>query len=226
MLKAVIFDFDGVITDSEVLHYRTFNQVLAPFGIRITQKNYYKHFLGLSDKDLFTLFKDKGMLKTNEKGIAELIKRKNRYFEELAKAEGKIIEGVRDFLGRLKKSKIRIAICSGALLPEIELILDDSKLRSYFETIVSAEMVEKGKPDPEGFLMALGRMNENGNSNIVPDECVVIEDSRWGLDAAKAAGMHPVAITNSYEAEDLAMAEKIIGHLDELVIDDLEQLCS
>ena len=225
MLGAVIFDFDGVITDSEVLHFRCFNQVLAQFDITITTRDYYKNYLGFTDMDCFKFLADKEGLKLNKQEIKGRVEQKNRIFEELAKTEGRIIEGVRDFLGMLRQSAIPMAIYSGALLAEIELILDECRLRSFFETIVSADQVKKGKPDPEGFLLALQRLNAKRQNPISTGQCIVIEDSHWGLAAAAAAGMHTIAVTNSYDAEQLQTAEKIVTRLDELTIEDLEKLC-
>jgi len=119
-----------------------------------------------------------------------------------------------------------MAICSGSLLVEIELMLDEAKLRHFFTIIVSAEQVKKGKPHPEGFLLSLQKLNEVCQPPITAAECVVIEDSQWGLKAGKDAGMHTVAITNSYDADQLSMAEKVVSRLNELTIADLQQLCA
>ena len=88
------------------------------------------------------------------------------------------------------------------------------------------EQVRKGKPDPEGFLLTLKKLNQNRQKHILPNHCVVIEDSHWGLNAAKAAGMHTIAITNTYDAEQLSIAERIVTRLNELSISDLRQLCA
>jgi beta-phosphoglucomutase len=240
MLRAVIFDFDGVITDSEILHFRAFNRVLAPLGAEITMKDYYKTYLGLTDVDCFNLLIREGHLKTDTQklvlseaeGIEELVRQKDQIFKNLAKTEGRIIEGVQGFLKMLRHNSIPMAICSGALLAEIELILEEARLRHFFEVIVSAEQVRKGKPSPDGFLLTLRKLNRSvipakaGIQNpILPNQCIVIEDSHWGLQAAKAAGMHTVAVTNSYDARQLALAEKIVARLSELSISDLQQLC-
>lgn len=225
MLKAVIFDFDGVITDSEILHLRAFNQSLAQYGIEITKNDYYKTYLGFTDVDCYKLLIEKGLLKMDEQQIKNLIEQKKKIFEQLAKAEGKMIEGVRDFLNMLEQNNIPMAICSGSLLTEVEMVLEDARLRHLFEVVVSGEQVKKGKPDPEGFLLSLQRLNENRENPITANQCVVIEDSHWGLEAAKAAGMHTIAVTNSYDAGQLSMAEKIVNQLNELNIDDLQQLC-
>ncbi|HPS54626.1 MAG TPA: HAD family phosphatase [Sedimentisphaerales bacterium] len=226
MLKAVIFDFDGVITDSEILHFRTFNQITSKFGFEIDKKSYYKDFLGLSDNDVFTMLKKEKLLNDDAPSVEEMIKQKNQLFEQLAKEDGCIIEGVRDFLNMLKQNSIPLAICSGALLSEIMLILEDAKLADMFETIVSADQVKKGKPAPDGFLMALKRLNAKQYPEINANECVVIEDAHWGLRAAIAAGMHRVAVTNSYDYDQLApLAEMTVKNLATIKIDDLQNLC-
>ncbi len=225
MLKAVIFDFDGVITDSEILHLRAFNKVLAQYGFEIAKKDYYKNYLGFTDFDCFSRLIENGLLKIEQSQIQGLITQKNKVFEELAKSDGRTIEGVHEFLNMLGQNNIPAAICSGALLTEIELILEEAKLRHFFVTIVSAEQVKKGKPHPEGFLLTLKKLNRCQNP-ILAKQCVVIEDSIWGLQAAKAAGMHCIAVTNSYEAGQLSHAEKIVANLNELTMDDLLILCT
>ena len=233
MLRTVIFDFDGVITDSEILHFRAFNQVLGQYGIELTKQEYYKTYLGFNDADCYGKLIDQGLLKAGQDQISNLIEKKKHIYKELAKTEGKMIEGVREFLTLLENNSIPMAICSGSLLTEVEMVLEDTGLRHLFEVIVSGEQVKKGKPDPEGFLLTLKRLNSNvssaqaGNQNhVLPGECIVIEDSHWGLEAAKAAGMHTIAVTNSYPAEQLGMAEKVVNQLNDLSIDDLKKLCS
>jgi beta-phosphoglucomutase len=226
MLRAVIFDFDGVITDSESLHLRAFNKVLAQHNIEITEKVYYKEYLGFTDRDCFESVASINKLGLDTEQINNLIKQKNVIFDELAGNEATIFEGVPQFLQMLTDNKIRRAICSGALLADIQPILDKSQLGHFFEEIVSAEQIEKGKPDPEGFLLALKKLNEGSRNPIAAGECVVIEDSHWGLEAAIAAGMHTVAITNTYDAGQLTMAEKIISNLSELTIGGLQHLCA
>jgi len=226
MLRAVIFDFDGVITDSEILHLRAFNRSLVPFGIEITTKDYYQDYLGFSDFDCYRALIERGLIQIEEGQIPDIIKEKSRIFEELTKTEGRTIEGVHEFLEMLELNKIPMAICSGSLLVEIELMLDEAKLRHFFTIIVSAEQVKKGKPHPEGFLLSLQKLNEVCQPPITAAECVVIEDSQWGLKAGKDAGMHTVAITNSYDADQLSMAEKVVSRLNELTIADLQQLCA
>jgi len=226
MLRAVIFDFDGVITDSELLHLKAFNAVLGQFDIEISEESYYSSCLGFTDYSCFEFVAEQNGLELNNDKLKDLIRQKCEVFAELVKTGGGIIEGVRTFLEMLRENNIRMGIYSGAAFCDIELILDQAGLRSFFETIVSSDDVNNGKPDPEGFVLALQRINEAGREEPVSaGDCVVIEDSRWGLEAAKAAGMHTVAVTNSYAAEELSTAEKVVGGLGELSIGDLGELC-
>jgi beta-phosphoglucomutase len=226
MLRSVIFDFDGVITDSEILHLRAFNKVLAKFNLEIEKKDYYTKYLGYTDADCFKQLIADGLLEVDRSQIPELIERKNHVFEELARTEGKTIEGVHELLNMLSQNSVPMAICSGALLTEIELLLEDARLRHFFTVIVSAEHVKKGKPHPDGFLLTLKKLNKDRDVPIQADQCIVIEDSLWGLQAAKTAGMHSIAVTNSYEAEQLHLAEKIVDKLSDLSMKDLQQLCA
>ena len=225
MLQAVIFDFDGVITDSEILHFRAFNKVLAPHAVELTKKEYYTSYLGLTDVDCLAALIEEGRLGIDAARIRDLVQQKTRVFEKLAHTDGNIIEGVREFLDMLTAASVPIAICSGALRAEIELILEDAGLRNLFDVIVSAEEVSRGKPDPEGFLLALQKLNESVGVPITPGQCAIIEDSHWGLKAGAAAGMHTIAVTNTYDAQRLAAAEKVVDRLNKLTMDDLHRLC-
>jgi beta-phosphoglucomutase-like phosphatase (HAD superfamily) len=226
MLGAVIFDFDGVLVDSEQIHHKAFNRVLAKFHYQLSSHEYYDRFLGLSDEELLRIVDKERHLSLSNQQFGQLLGEKANLFKEMAATEAGIIEGVPKFLNMFSDGKIPMAICSGALQPEIEMILEGAGLRSYFEAIVSAEQVEKGKPDPEGFLLALKLLNKKLKKSIKPEDCVVIEDSHWGLEAAKAAGMRTVAITNTYAAEHLKPADKIIAHLNDLTLSCLRDICA
>ncbi len=225
MLGAVIFDFDGVITDSEILHFRAFNAVLSKHGFELTRREYYSDYLGMTDVDCFKALIGEGRLHIDEAQIQELVQQKTKVFEQLARTEGRIIEGVREFLQMLSQNRVPTAICSGALRAEIELILDGAKLRSYFDVVVSAEEVKRGKPDPQGFVLALKKLNQRRVQPIAPAHCVVIEDSHWGLKAARAANMRTIAVTNTYEADQLQEADKVVARLSDLTMQDLTHLC-
>jgi beta-phosphoglucomutase len=226
MLRAVIFDFDGVLVDSEKLHLQAINDVLSRFKIEISTQEYYEKFLGLSDRELLEVINNRGKnLALTHMQFKQLLQSKAEAFKNLAITGVPVIAGVPEFLKMLADNQIPLAICSGALLPEIEILLKGANLRDYFDVIVSAEQVKKGKPDPEGFVLALELLNKKIFTPIEPSACIVIEDSHWGLEAAKKAGMHPVAVTNSYSADKLKPADKVVGNLSELTLDDLQSVC-
>jgi len=224
MLKAIIFDFDGVITDSEILHFRAFNEVLASFGFQISKPDYYKHYLGLTDKDCLKSLIDEGHLAVDKSRIPELIDRKRAIFQRLAETEGQLIEGVRPFLEMLVAHQILLGVCSGALLAEIEYVLNEANIRRHFTTLVAADHVSVGKPHPEGYRLALAHLHES-DERVNAGNTLAIEDARWGLAAAQAAGLRTLAVTNSYPEDQLGMADSIVDRLDAVTMDHLHQLC-
>ena len=221
MVRAVIFDFDGVIANSEPAHHASTNAVLADFNIEISKQDYYEKCVGYTDLQMFEAVRRQYNTDFAGRTMAQLIQQKADVFNELISKENHLIDGVTDLLGLLKKNRIRTAICSGASMKDIMLMLSHSQLTDSFETIVSADDVEKGKPDPAGYLLALEKLNQNETEKITPEQCVAIEDSRWGLQAAMAAGMHTIAVTNSYSFEELSMAERVVENLREITLDFL-----
>jgi HAD superfamily hydrolase (TIGR01509 family) len=226
VLKAVIFDFDGVISDSEPCHFAAANKVLADFEIQLSEEQYYAEYLGFSDYELFEAVKKR--YNTDYKGASteQLIERKAVFFEEAIRQTEHLIEGIPELIEKLKSGKVKIAIYSGALPADIKIMLEDSGLSEYFDVIVTADDVAKGKPDPEGYLLALEKLNKTADAKILAKQCVVIEDSHWGIVAAKKAGMRVVAVTNSYPAGELKEADMIIKSVSKLKIGDLQKLCS
>ena len=225
MLRAVIFDFDGVIVDTEMLHLKAFNIALASYGIEISKEKYYKEMLGLTDLELFKQIVAKVFPDDGDEKLKELLKNKRSAFEKLVKSECKTIGGVKEFLDLLKAEKIPMAICSGALLDEIKEILQTNGLNNYFEVIVSAEQVKRGKPFPDGFVLTLQKLNEIIRPKILAGHCVVIEDSHWGLIAAQKAGMKTIAVTNSYDEKQLSFADKVTDSLSKIIIKELRKIC-
>jgi len=225
MLKALIFDFDGVIADAEPVHMRAFQEVLGEEGIGLSKEEYYGKYLALDDKAFFrTVLKDRGR-KLDSKIIEDLMIRKSNCYDRLIKENIIIFPGVRDFIKKAHE-RYALAIGSGALRHEIEFILRHVGIRERFNVIVSAEDVENCKPDPEVFIKALKRINDSLTSvgEIHPNECLVVEDSIAGIKAANSAGMKCLAVTNSYPAERLSQADIIVNSLQEVEIEDLETL--
>lgn len=226
MLKAVIFDFDGVISDSEPCHFAAYNKVLADFGIQIKKEEYYAEYLGFTDYEAFEDIKKR--YKTDFKGLSieHLVERKAEVFKELIGQGGYLIDGIVELVAELKKNNIKIAINSGATAADIKVMLAGSSIESSFDVIVSADDVSRGKPDPEGYLLALKKLNAVSDSPISARQCVVIEDSHWGIVSAKKAAMYIIAVTNSYAADQLKDAGMIIDSVRQLEISDMQKLCA
>ncbi|MCE5341661.1 MAG: HAD family phosphatase [Planctomycetaceae bacterium] len=225
MVKAVIFDFDGVIADSEPSHFAATNKVLEQFGVQLDKDEYYTSYLGYTDTQMFEAVRDKFELNIDTPQIEMLIDQKGIFFEQLIRHAEHLIEGIPQFIKMLNTGGIKIGIYSGASRDDIELMLEGSDFADCFDVIVCAEDVEKGKPDPEGYLKALELTNKKNHSEIQADQCIVIEDSQWGINAAKKAGMRIIGITNSYPADELEDADLIIDSVSDLTISDLERLC-
>jgi beta-phosphoglucomutase len=225
VLKAVIFDFDGVIADSEPCHFVATNKVLEQFGIQIDRDDYYSSFLGFTDAQMFEEIGKRFETNFNNMPIETLIVQKGIVFEQIIRHAEHLIKGIPQFIKMLKNGGLKIGIYSGASRDDIDLMLEGSDFADCFDVIVCADDVEKGKPDPEGYIKALSLINEKYKSAIQPAQCIVIEDSQWGIAAAKKAGMKIIGVTNSYPANELEDADLIIDSVSDLKISDLERLC-
>ncbi|MBN1788133.1 MAG: HAD family phosphatase [Sedimentisphaerales bacterium] len=226
MLKAFIFDFDGVIADSEPCHYAATNEVLAQFGVKLAQEDYYTNYLGYTDYELFEAVRKEEKADYKDISIEQLTEQKAKVFEKLIKQGDCIIDGISEFIEKLKKEKIRIAVNSGASLADINIMLTGASFENSFDIIVSADDVTKGKPDPESYLLTLEKLNDISDLPISASQCVVIEDSRWGIISAKKAGMNVIAVTNSYPTEELKDAAIVVDSVREIDISQLHKLCS
>ncbi len=226
MLKAVIFDFDGVISDSEPCHFAAYNKVLIDFGIQISKQEYYADYLGFTDYELFEIVEKKYKTDFEGASLEQLVERKAEVFQELIRQADHLIDGIVELIEELKENNIKVAINSGAIAADIKIMLAGSAIEDSFDVIVSADDITKGKPDPQGYKLALEKLNAVSDSPISAKQCVVIEDSRWGITSAKKAGMHVIAVTNSYTADELKDAEMIINSVRQLKISDMQKLCA
>ena len=225
MLRAIIFDFNGVIVDDEPIHFELFQQVLAEEDIRLTKEDYYSRYLGFDDRGAFTAAYRENGRPLDDRQLARLIERKASYYREAIKTRMRVFPGVKTMIPALAQ-QVPLAIASGALKHEIREILSSIGLLEKFRTIVSAEDVSRGKPDPEIFLKALNDLNTalGGDSPISASDCLVIEDSKEGIRGARRAGMKCLAVTNSHPADLLKDADAVVESLDSLTLKALEAL--
>ena len=223
MLRAIVFDFDGVIANSEPLHFRAFRDVLAGRGVELTEPDYYTRYLGYDDLGAFrAIAKDRGRTWSAVE-LTSLTADKAVRMEALERDASVLFPGAADAIRRAAAA-VPIAIASGALGVEIRRVLDGANLTHHFRAIVAAEDTAAGKPAPDPYQRAVTLLSESVGDTVLAADCVAIEDSRWGIASARAAGLRAVGVTSSYDAGELSEADMVIGSLAELNIASLQRL--
>lgn len=225
MLQAVLFDFDGVLADSEPIHLRACQEVLAAEGFELTRTDYYARYLGYDDRGLFHAYlTDRGVAADRAK-VDAWVSAKTRSVQRLLTSEGALFPGAAELVKALAE-RVPLAIASGALGHEIALVLDHAGLGSYFKAIASASDGVPGKPAPDLYQLAMTRLGErmNGSGPLHPASCAAIEDSHWGLEAAGRAGLRCIAVTHTYPASELGRADLIVERLGDLTFAAIEGL--
>jgi len=223
-LRAIVFDFDGVIANSEPLHLRAFRDVLARAGVDLTHEDYYTRYLGFDDFGVFQAINTDRGKGWAEHEVADLVADKALRLAEVERDVSVLFPGAAEAIQRAA-AVMPIAIASGALGPEIRRVLNRTGLTRHFAAIVSAEDTPLSKPAPDPYVLAVSLLRTRvGGAPLQPSECIAIEDSRWGLESARAAGLRTVGVTNSYEAGELALADLVIGSLADLDLEHLRRL--
>jgi beta-phosphoglucomutase len=207
--RGVIFDFDGVLADSENLHLRAFQQVFGEQGWTLGETDYYARYLGSSDRDLVIDFaRDRG-LALDASRRDDLLAAKEAAYASILEAGEILYPAAAPVIERLAR-EFALAIASGSLSREIKDALRPKGLGAWFRAIVGADDVERGKPAPDPYVEAVRRLG------LEAGRCVAIEDSPWGLQSARAAGLSTIAVTHTYPPERLADADAIVSSLDAL----------
>ena len=220
-LSAIIFDFDGIIADTEPLHFAGFRQTLAEIDISLTESDYYANYLGYDDRGCFIAALTAYQRPIDLAALSQLMQRKARVYLESVKDHLVIFPGVREFVHEAAAA-YPLAIASGALRHEIELILEQAGLQKEFLHITSAEDVTRGKPDPQPFLHALAALNrQRPEQAITAESCLVIEDSIPGIRGAKTAGMKVLAVANTHTILDLHEAHVVAQSLAQVHLSEL-----
>lgn len=217
MLKAILFDCDGVIADTEPVHFDLFQKVLAGEGITISSDEYYREYVGMTDRECFQSVFSKAGRNLWPEDLELLMQRKHSLIEDVLSKNLVSYPAVIELI-RTAGKKYPLAVVSGALRAEIELICDALQIRKAFKVIVSAEDIKKGKPDPEGYLIGAKLLG------IPAHQCVGIEDTPAGIAAVRGAGMKCIAIANVLESKDLMGADRIYGKDEKILLSHLEAL--
>jgi beta-phosphoglucomutase len=222
-LQAVVLDFDGVIADSEPLHLRAFQRTLDAEGLPLAADEYYARYLGFDDVGLFrALARDRGLSVTDAQ-IGALVARKAAALQELLQAGAVLFPGAVAFI-TAAAAEVPLAVASGALRHEIVTILEAAGVAHLFAAIVAAGDTPESKPSPAPYLLAFERLRSHAGRPLDPHRSVAVEDSRWGLESARGAGLRCVGVTTSYTAEELPGAELVVSGLRDLTMAALDRL--
>ena len=223
MIRAIVFDFDGVIANSEPLHFRAFRDVLAERDITLAERDYYDRYLGFDDAGAFeAIARDRGLRLTGRE-IADLTARKALRMEALERDGSVLFPGARAAIARMAGLG-PTAIASGAIRAEILRVLEHERLVRFFRAIVGAEDVVRSKPAPDPYVRAVELLSTTVDRPLHASDCAAIEDSRWGVESARAAGLHVIGITHTYSSEALTGTDAVIDHLDQLTTALLDSL--
>jgi beta-phosphoglucomutase len=227
-LKAVLFDFNGVIINDEPLHQKLIEELLISENLRPKPEEFRQVCLGRSDRAcLKELFDRRGRV-LSEDQITKLIDRKSQaYRQQLTQLEKlPIYPGLTDLIFQIRSIPLPMAVVSGAVRSEIELVLNRAELAQYFTVIVAGDEIETSKPDPAGYLLAVDRLNQQlPDLRLQPQDCLAIEDTPAGLQAAKRAGMQVVGVANSYPFHMMQRQSNwAVDYLSELELDRVQEV--
>jgi beta-phosphoglucomutase len=237
-IGAVIFDFNGVLVDDEAVHFALFRELLAEEGVIITEGDYHERYLGYDDRGCFEAALLEAGQDADRERLGRLIAQKARRYRQVASQGLRFFADAAETLGAVA-ARWPVAICSGALRPEIEYALERMGRLEQITAVISAEDTDKGKPDPEGYQLALAALRArafnvrgavSSSQQKTPLQldainCLVIEDSLAGIVSAKRAGMRTVGIPNTYTVAQLreAGADEIVGGLEGLTPEWIER---
>lgn len=225
MLKAIVFDFDGVIVDSEPLHFQAFLMVTKSIGFDFDYEKYLADFIGFDDRDAFRVMLDMvGYDDDRTTKIAELCEQKEKAFRAVVAMSGApVLPGVLELIDEARAA-MPIAIGSGATQSDIALMLEKLDRTDAFETIVAADDVARSKPHPQTYSFAVQRLADNHPElDLKPGECLAIEDTAAGTRAAKEAGLAVLGLTTTGPADTLHEADRVIESLDGINLQQLHE---
>jgi beta-phosphoglucomutase len=217
--QAVLFDFDGVLVDSEELHMRAYLQTAAKYGVPLTRDQYFRELIGFDDRGAWSfLFKENGRAldaPTLDEVIRDKLGAMRRIMRE---APFRPLPGVADLLAALARQRLPMGICTGALREEVHTMLDGIGLGRFFTAVVCAEDVAVGKPDPAGYRLTARLLSEKIGRPLLPGQCLVVEDAPSVIRAVRAAGFWTLGVATTYPPQQLADAHWVVQTLEPHVV--------
>ena len=202
-IKAFLFDMNGTMINDMPYHITAWHRIINSFGVKISMDKMKEECYGKNHELLERMFPERFSNEEKDRMSYE----KEKTYQEEFRPHLKLIDGLADFLKRSHESGIKLAIGSAAIMFNIDFVLDGLGIRKYFDAIVSADDVEKSKPDPETWLKCAEKLQ------VKPDECVVFEDTPKGAESALNANMKCFIITNLHDEKDFENYENVIGFI-------------
>jgi len=229
MIRAVLFDFNGVLVDDEPIHLRLFREVITGEGIDVeailSDELYWNHFVGFDDRACFEEILERAGRAIGPGSIARLTARKSSLYQALIRREGyPFFPGAVELVRSLAATGTPLGVVSGALRDEVEGALRQEGLRSCFKVLVTADDVTASKPDPEGYLAGIEALNSVPplpDRLLHPHEILCIEDTAAGIEAARAAGLTVIAVAHTYPKEALQVADRVVATVGELDVREI-----
>lgn len=214
MIKAVLFDMDGVIAETEHVHVEAEKQTLLKYGVQITEDELHR-YTGTTAKQMFMELIAKYKLDTT---FEKIFKEKEEIMFKLLEIDTQPVKGVIELISKLKEKHVKLAVASSSHRRLVRYVLRKLEITRLFDSIISAEDVAHGKPNPEIFLMSAKRLK------VSPTECLVVEDAKLGVEAAKEAGMKCLGYRNPHSGnQDLSKADIVTDDFSSL---DVQKLLS
>ncbi|WP_036478012.1 HAD family phosphatase [Myxosarcina sp. GI1] len=227
-LKAVLFDLSGVIINDEAIHQELIAEILLGENLRPRDSEYKQFCLGRSDRGcLQDILASRGRLVSEEYITQLMVTKAQAYEQKLEQLENlPLYPHVAEFLTRLQEQNLSIGLVTGALRTEVELVLQRAEIAEYFTIMVTGDDLQVSKPKPDGYFLAIEYFNkQNPQLNLSPSECLAIEDSPVGIEAAKQAGIQVVGIANTFPLHMLQrQADWTVDNLLEIELDRVERI--
>ena len=228
MLRAIVFDFNGVLVDDEPIHLAALQKVLAEERVALTREDYYDRYLGLDDRGCLRAVLAAAGQPAPPERLARLVARKATYYQAAMRRQRyPFFAGAAELVNAAAAAGLMLGLVSGALRDEVEQALGQAGLRPLFKALVTAEDVAAGKPDPEGYRRALAEFNSQPplpSRLIHPHEALAIEDSPTGLEAAAQAGLVTLGVAHSRREPELRGADVVAPGLAGLSLARLQRL--
>jgi len=211
---AVIFDMDGVLADTGPVHFESWVKMTSEIGVEFTREFFEKIFGQQSPEIIRKLMGPN----VDEITIEKFANLKEKYYRDMVKDQLKPLPGVIELIKKLHDLKFKLAVGSSGPRENVELLLTSLKIKKYFNAVITAAEIKRGKPEPDVFLEAAKRVK------VKPNKCVVIEDAPVGIESAKRAGMKCIALTTTHPEKELFNADLIVKDLSEITSKDVKKL--